>query len=191
MFLDVVIKGESQWPILLITLFVGFGGVTLGAVLSGGFELWRRALNGQSAARLIRVETIENRLRADKLLLGAAVTGAYETSAWQAMRLEIAPFLSELELARLAESYAKLEDMRTLTDEPSPRLFMLKPDGKQFYVDWMLRTKEVGKVLRRVEGTAPSQLGYGLIKRKRVATIEEIETEFGLSATDPVAKVEV
>ena len=158
----------------------GLLGVTLGVGLGGALEFWRRALDGRAAARVLRAETLGNRAKVDLLLDEKPIRNQPESSAWQELRLQVAPFLDELKLMRIAQSYDELRD-----------LGLARPEGAQFYVlvsqdkkwvgEWLDRMQEQARWLRGIEQSKPWKLVWRLLWGWRVATKDEISIEYGIS----------
>ena len=158
----------------------GLFGVALGVGLGGALELWRRALDGRAAARVLRAETLGNRAKVDLLLDEKPIRNQPESSAWQELRLQVAPFLDELELMRIAQSYDELRDFG-----------LARPEGTQFYVlvsqdkkwvgEWLDRMQEQARWLRGIERSKPWTLVWRLLWGWRVATKDEISIEYGIS----------
>jgi hypothetical protein len=149
----------------------GVVGVILGVILGSAFELWKRALEGQAAARVIRIETIENRVAVAKALTSHARLMSTQNSAWRDHRLALVPFLTELQFGRIAQAYAGLSQIEEAEHSRSDDQL----------ADWMNLARDNGRVLRRVEAANPWTLALDLIRKRRVATEEEIVREFGLA----------
>jgi hypothetical protein len=159
-------------------------GVLVGALLASYFELWRRALDGQAAARLIRVETLENRTRAEKLIQQSRPGLAFAQSAWTQYRLIVAPLLGEIELSKLGQSYAALGELeaemqRYVSEQRAP----LPPEALQSMALWLGEVEKNARTLRKVEEASPQGLVIRLVRRRRVATEDEVREAFGLGAT--------
>jgi hypothetical protein len=92
----------------IVVIAAGIGGAFLGAIvgalLASGFELWRRGLDAQSAARIIRLETIEN-LAAVQVALEGLRPPELSNAAWIQHRLTLAPVLNRDDLAGLHHKY--------------------------------------------------------------------------------------
>ncbi|MBI4301737.1 MAG: hypothetical protein HY664_03940 [Chloroflexi bacterium] len=166
----------------------GLVGVILGAVLASMFELWRRVLDGQAAARVIRMETADNRYRIELVLNKNFHWENLKTSAWETYRLIVAPFLEELEFHNLNRSYSLDQIPRMLSaDEKNARMqqisFPTSKTRKQLE-DWLEQTRGLGKRLRRIEATNPWRLVVTLLTSRKVATEEEIRKEFRLEENE-------
>ena len=80
-------------------------GVLLGGTLTALFEIWRRALDARSAARVVRMETIENRASALATLEEARLEYRLEDSAWLTHRLAVAQILDGQTFSALHHAY--------------------------------------------------------------------------------------
>ena len=153
----------------------GLAGVLLGALLASVFELWRRALDGQAAARVIRVETMSNRVELQYIVDGAPLLPLLNADAWQAHRLTLAWFLSELQLIQLANLYADMSKVgQVLEEKPRETGLHLSHNDAQWIRRWLKEARQMGATLRGVERGNPLRLALSLLRRRRVATDEEI-----------------
>lgn len=163
----------------------GLVGVVLGAILASLFELWRRALEGQAAARAIRVETLGHRSIIQTVLdehipLRPFVKERLRTSAWDRYSLSALPFLTEEEYAGIAWSYHQLGIIVGILDTdwmkaeeqsvpfPTPR-------AQKIVWQWLEAADKNGKILRRVEATNSWFLAFRLLQPQRVSTPEQIQ----------------
>ena len=158
----------------------GLAGVTLGVGLGSAFELWRRALDGQAAARVLRAETLGNRTKVEILLDGKPIRSHPESLAWQELRLQVAPFLDELRLMRIAQSYDELRDFGLARPEGA-HFYILVPQDKKWVGEWFERMREQARWLRDIEQSNPWQLVRRLLWGWRAATKDEISIEYGVS----------
>jgi hypothetical protein len=175
-----VIEGSNEWLPAVVAALLGLLGVGVGVFLSTLFELWRRALDAQAAARLIRMESVENRVK----VLGRAPPGFLRSAAWEAHASKIISLLTEMEASRIAQSYAELSRIG-LVIELETRTGRT-PDGDKGLWSWVEREKANGKVLRSIEGAKPRHLIGRLLRPINVASTEEIKREYGLSDDAPV-----
>ena len=153
----------------------GLLGVFVGAFLAGAFELWRRTVEGQSAARLIRIETIENRVNVERALKVGFRGEQVARVAWDDYRFAITPFISELEIMQLAQSYS-------LVGKINDRWFpVLKSGGRQPLGDWIGRVREDARILHHVETASPLVLLIRLVRGRRTASEDEIAKAYGLT----------
>jgi len=148
-----------------------FGGIVVGFVLSSALQLWQRALDAQGAARLIRMETVSNRVKVQE----GAPSGHLTTSDWQVHAPKIVQFLSEMEMSRVSQSYSELTGLGLMLDiEARGR----SERGGQRVREWVENTQRLGKMLRRIEDTAPWVLALAFLRPLNVATLEEIRKEY-------------
>lgn len=166
----------EQW----LPAIFGLAGVTLGVVLGSAFELWRRALDGQAAARVLRMETIANRTKVEILLQGKPIRTPPESSAWQELRTQVAPFLDELRLSRLAQSYNDMQDIG-LHKPDRMHFYILVPQDKKWVSEWFERFEGQTPWLRSIEASNPWRLVWRLLWGQRIATQDEIREEFGIA----------
>ena len=152
-----------------------FTGAFLAAFLTAAFELWRRTVEGKSAARLIRIETIENTVNVERALKVGVRGEQVARVAWDDYRFAVTPFLSELEIMRLAESYSLVGK---INDRWLPAL---KSSGRHSLGDWIARVREYARILRQVEATAPLALVVQLVRGRRTASEDEIAEAYGLT----------
>jgi len=158
---------------IVATFLVGFGGVLVGGALAGFLELWRRGLDGQAAARLIRIETVENRVNVERAVKYGHRGERVARHAWNDYRLAVTPFLDELQIMQIAESYS-------LVDKVNERWFeALKTGGRTPLNKWVDRLREDGRILRGVEIQSSLKLALRLLKGRRTATSDEIATAYG------------
>jgi len=160
------------------------GGVLIGAVLALVIEVWKRVLDGQAAARVIRVEMVENRVIATGYLQHGTVvdgTGVFDATAWNAYRLVMAPLLTEMQLADISACYARqdriMQEMLSRHATPKP------------VQDWVASSMAVGKNLRAIEGGSRTRLLLAQFFGKRTATKDDIERNFGLTTDRTTGKV--
>lgn len=157
----------------------GLVGVTLGVGLGSAFELWRRALDGQAAARVLRTETLANRTKVEILLDEKPIRSLPESSAWQDLRLQVAPFLDELKLMRFAQSYDELRDFG-LARPKGAQFYVLVSQDKKWVSEWFDRMRDQARWLRSIEESNPWKLVWRLLRGWRVATMDEISIEYGV-----------
>lgn len=156
----------------LVGVFIG---AFLALFLAVAFELWRKTVEGQSAARLIRIETIENRVNVERAIKVGFRGEQVARVAWDDYRLAVTPFLSELEIMRLAWSYG-------LVDKINNRwLPVLKSSGRHPLGGWTARVRENARILRQVEAATPLVLVVGLVRGRRTASEDEIAEAYGLT----------
>lgn len=175
----VIIERSFDWTPVVVAL-ASLGGVILGAALAAGLELYRRALDAQSAARLIRIETIDNRAKAEELAAERPIRSRLESAAWRELRLVVAPFLDEVQLIKLAQSYAEARDLQ-LIPIPSTGHLTLDQRDKLLIERWLVRMQDQARRLREIEARNPWLLATRLVRRRRVATQEEIRAAYGIT----------
>lgn len=163
-----------------IPVVFGLFGVTLGVGLGGALEFWRRALDGRAAARVLRAETLGNRTKVDLLLDNEPIRNKPESSAWQELRLQVAPFLDELKLMRIAQSYDELRDFGLVQPEGA-RFYILVSLDKKWVGEWLGRMQEQAQWLRGIEDSNIWKLVWRLLWGWRAATTDEISIEYGIS----------
>ena len=179
MLMDVIVKGDPQWPILLVTLL----SVSLGVALTFFVSVWQRVLDGQAAARLIRAESIANRAR----VLERAPPDHLSTAAWETHGMKVVPFLGELHLMRIGESYAELARIGLLIEIEARRGESELGDDR--IATWVEHEKENGRILRHyVEAARPWKLAPMLLWPRRVATPEEIAQAYSLDGEIPTVR---
>lgn len=163
----------------------GVVGVVLGALLASAFELWKRALDGQAAARIIRLEIMDNKVKARDVVDVGFYGGPFEMSGWREHRLVVALFLDESDLVRLARSYTWLPGasrvIRVLDEASSQSSSLheptlLKDDLMKKAIDkWVAQTGNIEQVLRKIESANPFLLASRLLCRRPVATENDTE----------------
>ncbi len=161
---------------------VAFGlvGGILGFLLASSFQIWQRVLDGQAAARLIRVESIANRTR----IMERAPQDHLNRQAWASKGSKIVPFLDELDLMRIGESYAEMARIGLLIEIEARR--GESENGDNRIADWVGKEQENGRVLRhRIEQAKPWTLAPKLLWPRKVATPEELRTAYGLDEEQP------
>jgi hypothetical protein len=160
-------------------LFV-LGGVILGAVLSSMFELWRRALDGQAAARIIRQELTVNATKVHIALEGKTGDMSLLDEAWKAHRLTLAPLLSEIDLTRLYREFTFLPQAKRWIDllaEPKAE----KAARENLRV-WQDDLTNRGRELRQIESRSRLGLFLKLLWGHRTATQSELSAALGVEA---------
>ncbi len=80
----------------MIEILIGLGGVLIGVLLTWVFALWRTVFEGQTAARVLRAEILENSVKIDMVLARKQGDLALCDEGWKANRLRVAPLLSEI-----------------------------------------------------------------------------------------------
>ncbi len=148
----------------LIGLFT-LGGVILGATLASAFELWRRALDAQSAARIIRMEAFENRVKIRMFLDAKTQDVAVQDTAWVQHRITLAPVLSDEELMELYRDYAALGQLRHLMQGTSFPADIPRVQANGLPALEGQLTKRVNK-LKQVEQSSRGRLIWRLLFRK-------------------------
>jgi hypothetical protein len=172
---QVVIESSNEWVPALVAAGVGLLGVGVGVCLATLFELWRRALDAQAAARLIRMESVENRVK----VLERAPPAFLRSEAWDTNAPKIISLLKEMEASRIAESYAELSRIGLLI-ELEARTTRTAEGDRRLSI-WVERAQANGKVLRAIESAKPRHLMWKLVKPINVASPEEIREEYGLA----------
>jgi hypothetical protein len=153
----------------------GLGGVVVGAVLISLFELWRKALDGQAAARLMRTETVANRLKVNN----RAPSSHLRTHAWDTYAIKMVPFLEDLELHQIAETYAELSRIGLLLDIEARSGSTQR--GEEQVQGWLDRARGDAQMLRnRIEQAKPWSLLPKLLWPRKPASSEEIARAYGL-----------
>jgi hypothetical protein len=153
----------------------GLVAVAVGFVLSLMAALWQRVLDGQAAARLIRVESIANRTK----IIERAPPSYLTKHAWETHAAKIVPFLEELELMRIGQSYNEMARIGLLIEIEARSG---KTDrGRRRIIEWVEREKKNGALLRnKIERAKPWNLFPKLLWPRRVATSKEIRDAYGL-----------
>lgn len=153
-------------PTEAIVALSTLGGVVLGGMLTAVFELWRRVLDAQSAARVIRMETAENRAKMALALQGK--TGdPPQDAAWLQHRITLAPVLGEEELSDLYRDYSVIGQtllfLRHLHEsgEASPR-------ANLHFRQWHKALCERAELLRTIECSSRCKLLWRLLFPKKL-----------------------
>ena len=160
--------------ILLAGVF-GMAAAGLGVTLSLLTGLWLRVLDGQAAARLIRVESIANRVK----ITERAPSSHLSKHAWETHAAKIVPFLEELELMGIGESYNEMSRIGLMIEIEAAKG---KSDvGDRKITEWVNDEKKNGSLLRnKIERAKPWTLLPKLLWPRKVATPDEIREAYDL-----------
>lgn len=93
---------------VVVTGLVGFGGVLVGAALTGVIELWRQLLEGRAAARIVRMEIQDNANRCIQSVTHSRHDIRLKDDAWRDLRARLVPLLPEIVLQDLASGYGAI-----------------------------------------------------------------------------------
>lgn len=155
----------------------GLDGVALGAALASAFGLWRLGLDAQGAARVIRFETIENRERVELVLNAQFHPYHLKSDGWNGHRIALAPFLKELEYTKLAWCYSRLDQIPRMVEAD---LKLAKSQGlsdraKAQLNTWVTEAEQGRRLLRAIESKHPLRLAFSVLRRRSLATTDELE----------------
>ena len=160
--------------ILLAGIF-GLVAAGVGVILSLLTGLWQRVLDGQAAARLIRIESIANRTK----ITERAPSSHLSKHAWETHAVKIVPFLEELQLMRIGESYSEMSRIGLMIEIEARSG---KSDvGDARITAWVDHEQENGSLLRNnIERAKPWNLLPKLLWPRKVATPDEIREAYDL-----------
>lgn len=125
-------------------------GVLIGALLASCFELWRRALDGQAAARLIRFEMLANSNRVDTFLGNIAVFVELPDNAWSALGLTVSSLLSDRDLMELVVAYSGVQYANQRMQSASESKHITDADAR-WLKDWATLLDKRTNVVARIE----------------------------------------
>ncbi|KKL49853.1 hypothetical protein LCGC14_2311370, partial [marine sediment metagenome] len=113
------------------------GGVVLGAVLASFFELYRRVLDGQAAASLVKYEMWWNRAQVKELLADSAYESELSDEAWKAHALAVAPLLADADASDLVIFYTTVRHAQSRVNESKAKGYVAEKD-----VEWLRGWRE-------------------------------------------------
>jgi hypothetical protein len=162
-------------PTEAIVALSTLGGVVVGSALTALFQLWRRVLDAQSAARVIRMETAENRAKVGLALRGLKGDPPQD-AAWLELRITLAPVLGEEELSDLYRDCSLVGQSRLLLDD------LGKPgragaQANQHFRDWHKALRERAKLLRTIECSSRWKLLWRLLFPKKLDPTSMVSEE--------------
>ena len=173
-------------PTEAIVALSTLGGVVVGSTLTALFALWRRVLDAQSAARIIRMELRENRTKVALALRGKIGDLYPQDAAWLQHRITLAPVLGEEELSDLYRDCSLVGQSRLLLDE------LGKPGragarANEHFRDWHKALCERAELLRTIECSSRWKLLWRLLFPKKLdptAMVSEEGEECGSKKRD-------
>ena len=166
---------------------VGFGSALLGALVGGlttlMLEVWRRVLDGVSAARLIRMELLRIRTTIEAFLDGRGAALTLADSSWQSSAVAVAPLLNEVELSDLYRGFAFLPEIdrfaKLLREDASD--IREKVTGE--LVLWRDELGQISKILYQVESRAKMSHMWRILVGGHLANLEELEARASTATT--------
>jgi len=124
---------------LVVTALVGFGGVIVGAALTGLIDLWRQLLDGRAAARIVRLEIQANVNRAVQSIDVGRADFRLADDAWKDLRVKLAPLVPDVVLNHISVGYVGIfivEDwIRRLNQKPEEARANVRQWSEQMIID--------------------------------------------------------
>jgi hypothetical protein len=109
--MQVVVDVGPDWPLIVATLCVGFGGAALGGLSIFLLELWRQVLGFRAAARGVRSELVFDGVAVRSTLETNVVPVGVEflrTDTWRDCRGALAAVLADRDFLGLSLTYANI-----------------------------------------------------------------------------------
>jgi len=157
----------------MVVFLAALAGAIVGGLITWLFSLWRTVVEGQAAARVIRLEITGNVTELELASDGNWHGLDLSDDAWRQHRLALAPILNEKEIGLLYRDQLHITHIRRLVEAP-----LGTPGVAQTLADWNDDLRERRRDLRRIESRSRWALVFRVLFCRWVSSAEELSEAF-------------
>ena len=162
-----ITQSDSTWIVAAFALLAALIGASAGAVLGLLMDLWRRALDGVSASRMIRFEIFTNANTVSLALQNLRKLPPVTARTWRERNILIAPLIDEVPLSKISRDMEMVDTVQGWIDDE-------RDVHRDDLREWLSDLDGHIKTLRDLEYSSKWRLMMRLLLHVRPATRDEL-----------------